>query len=473
MSNTRNWIINLDWFTISLYGLLVFLGWINIYAAVYNEEHEQIIDLSQRYGKQLLWIGAAIVIAFVVLLIEVKFYHFFAYAIYGFIILVLIFVLIFARDINGAASWIEIGSFRIQPSEFAKFATALALARLMSRFNFDIGNKRDLAKAVIVIMLPLVLIILQNDLGSALVYFSLFIVLYRKGLPGWILLLAVFFAILFIASFKVNIFSLELFVILVASILLLINSGKINELAPALAVFTFTLIISWITANLTEVNIELHYLVFIALVLSSIVYIYWIYRKKLEVALVVLSLVYASILFLFSVEYIFSKVLGTHQQNRILVLIGEKEDPRGIGYNVNQSKIAIGSGGLIGKGFLQGTQTKYKFVPEQSTDFIFCTVGEEWGFVGTTTVIILFLVLFWRILIMAERQKMEFSMYYGYAVASILFFHFVVNIGMTIGLAPVVGIPLPFFSYGGSSLWSFTVMLFIFIKLDATRQNIL
>ncbi len=473
MAKSRNWIANLDWITILIYVLMIFLGWINIYAAVYTEDQPGLIDFSLRHGKQLIWIMAAILIAFIILLIETKFYYYFAYVFYSIFIIILFVVIFIARDINGANAWLEIGSFRIQPGEFAKFATALAMARLMSTYNFDISDRKDLLKVMVIMFLPVVLIIMQNDLGSALVYFSLLIVLYRYGFPGWILLLGIFFVGLFVASFKISTLTLTFFVIFLASVLSAINFRRVTEVSIALGVFTLVLILSWVMIKLVDIKIELYYLVALSFVFSSIIYGYWIYSKKLGFVLLMLGFVFMSLIFLFSVEYIFNNIMGEHQQNRILVLLGEKDDPKGIEYNVNQSKIAIGSGGLTGKGFLQGTQTKYKFVPEQSTDFIFCTVGEEWGFLGTTSVILLFIALFWRLLVMAERQKTPFSMLYGYGVTGIIFFHFAINIGMTIDLAPVVGIPLPFFSYGGSSLWSFTILLFIFIKLDSSRQNIL
>lgn len=473
MAKSRNWIANLDWITILIYVLMIFLGWINIYAAVYTEDQPGLIDFSLRHGKQLIWIMAAILIAFIILLIETKFYYYFAYVFYSLFIIILFVVIFIARDINGANAWLEIGSFRIQPGEFAKFATALAMARLMSTYNFDISDRKDLLKVMVIMFLPVVLIIMQNDLGSALVYFSLLIVLYRYGFPGWILLLGIFFVGLFVASFKISTLTLTLFVIFLAAVLSAINFRRVTEVSIALGVFTLVLILSWVMIKLVDIKIELYYLVALSFVFSSIIYGYWIYSKKLGFVLLMLGFVFMSLIFLFSVEYIFNNIMGEHQQNRILVLLGEKDDPKGIEYNVNQSKIAIGSGGLTGKGFLQGTQTKYKFVPEQSTDFIFCTVGEEWGFLGTTSVILLFIALFWRLLVMAERQKTPFSMLYGYGVTGIIFFHFAINIGMTIDLAPVVGIPLPFFSYGGSSLWSFTILLFIFIKLDSSRQNIL
>jgi len=454
-----------------MYLILVFFGWINIYAAVYNEEHKAIFDFSQRYGKQLIWIIAAFVIALIILLIESRFYNFFAMPAYIAMIFLLILAIFISRDIKGAHSWIEIGSFRLQPSEFAKITTALAISRFTSNIGFNIKKTKDLVKSALIIFTPTIIILLQNDTGSALVYFALLLPMYRKGFPGWILLLGLYFIVLFIASFKVSILTISIIILALALFFIGYYYRKWKEPIVALLVYLGFTGAVWLLNVYLSWNIVPVYILFLGLILATLVYLIQIYRKRLASLLVVLGVLYASFMFLFSVDYIFNKVLQKHQQDRIMVLLGEKEDPRGVGYNVHQSKIAIGSGGFSGKGFLQGTQTKYKFVPEQSTDFIFCTVGEEWGFVGTTATILFFIMFIWRILYMAERQKDDFSTMYGYSVAAILFFHFVVNIGMTIGLAPVIGIPLPYFSYGGSSLWGFTILLFIFIKLDAVRNS--
>ena len=470
MSNKRNWVANIDWITILMYLILVFFGWINIYAAVYNEEHKAIFDFSQRYGKQLIWIIAAFTIALIIMLIESKFYNFFAMPVYIAMIILLILTILVSRDIKGAHSWIEIGSFRLQPSEFAKITTALAISQFTSRIGFNIKKTKDLVKSAIIIFTPTIIILLQNDTGSALVYFAFLLPMYRKGFPGWILLLGLYFIILFIASFKASLFTISIVILTLAFFAVGFYYRRWKEPFVGLLVYLGFSSIIWLLNVYLSWNIVPVYILALGLVPSSFIYLVHIYRKRLAYLLVVLGVLYSSFVFLFSIDYIFNKVLQKHQQDRIMVLLGEKEDPRGVGYNVHQSKIAIGSGGFSGKGFLQGTQTKYKFVPEQSTDFIFCTVGEEWGFVGTTATILFFIMFIWRILYMAERQKDEFSIMYGYSVAAILLFHFVVNIGMTIGLAPVIGIPLPYFSYGGSSLWGFTILLFIFIKLDAVRN---
>ena len=404
---------------VSLFLVLVLMGWVNIYAAVYNDEHNSILDMSQSYGKQLIWIGTALALALAVLITDTKFFTAFAYLIYGITILLLLVVLIVGKETAGSKSWVEIGSFALQPAEFAKFSTNLAIARYLSGLNINVNDLKTKLLPVAFIGIPALLILMQNDTGSALVYAAFVLVLYRQGLSGNLLVIGVFTAVLFLMA-------------------LLFNKYIIISVIFSIGLFLFFFI-----------------------------------RKNRKNILVLLGIVVIASAFTFSVDYGFEHVMEKHQKARINVLLGKEIDLKGAGYNVNQSKIAIGSGGFIGKGFLKGTQTKYNFVPEQSTDFIFCTVGEEWGFMGVFVVISLFIGLFIRIIQMAERQRSDFSRIYGYGVASILFFHFVVNIGMTIGLMPVIGIPLPFFSYGGSSLWAFTILLFIFIKQDAYRLQLL
>jgi rod shape determining protein RodA len=423
----------IDWVTVTLYFALVFIGWLNIYAAIYSEEHQSIFDMSQRYGKQLLWIGAAVVLAIAILLIDFRFYSSFGYAIYLITILTLLAVLVIGTEVKGARSWFAIGELAIQPSEFAKFATGLALAKYLSSLNIKIQDVRTKLTAAVIIFLPALLILFQPDTGSTLVYASFLIVLYREGLSGRYFTMGMSVAVLFIFT-------------------LLIRNTTIS--LP----FDQTLEGGWILISVLALIGTA-----IAVALRHIKYLW-------QFVVIVFILCSAVIL---SVDYVFENVLQPHQTKRIDVLLGLESDPKGAGYNVNQSMIAIGSGGGYGKGFLKGTQTKFDFVPEQSTDFIFCTIGEEWGFAGSFVVIVLFLALFLRLIALAERQRSKFSRIYGYSVASILFFHFAVNIGMTIGLAPVIGIPLPFISYGGSSLWSFTILLFIFVKLDSDRLNIL
>jgi len=415
VARTRNIYGKIDWGTVWLYIILVILGWVSIYSSVYDETHNSILDISQRYGKQMIWIIAAGVIAFIIMLIDAKVFNAFAYILYGMSVLLLIAVLGIGAEISGSRSWFQVGSIAIQPAEFAKFAACLALARYLSSYSTDFNVMRTKVISMVIIFIPAILILLQNDTGSAVVYIALILVLYREGLSGYFLISGVIIVVLFIMT-------------------LLINQ---------------------------------YIMVFILTALS--VLLYYFNRSLRKRWWLIIAIWLTSVGVVFTVDYVFDHFLEAHQKTRINVLIGKESDPKGAGYNVNQSKIAIGSGGLIGKGFLKGTQTKYNFVPEQSTDFIFCTVGEEWGFAGSTLVIVLFVFLLYRLVKMAERQRSDFSRIYGYGVIAILFFHFSVNIGMTIGLVPVIGIPLPFLSYGGSSLWAFTVLLFIFIKLDANR----
>lgn len=406
----------IDWITVILYLVLVLIGWVNIYAAVYNEEHQSILDTSQRYGKQLIWIGLSLFVAFIIMIIDGKFYSTFAIPIYIVLLLVLVVVLVTARDVSGARSWIDIGAFKLQPSEFAKSTTALALAYYLSTLNIRMEDLSTKLVAAIILIIPAALILLQNDTGSALVFGSFALVMYREGLSGNFLLFGLAMVVIFIFS------------LLFTPLIMLYILGTIGVL-----VFFFQRKKTWRLAFSIGAGL---------IVLMGMVY---------------------------SVDYVFNEVLEPHQQVRIDVLLGKKDDLKGAGYNVNQSKIAIGSGGFAGKGFLKGTQTKYDFVPEQTTDFIFCTVGEEWGFLGAFFVIALFSALILRVVFVSERQKSSFTRIYGYCVASILLFHFIINVGMTIGLMPVIGIPLPFFSYGGSSLLGFTILLFIFVKLDGYR----
>jgi rod shape determining protein RodA len=415
----KNIFYNIDRITVILYLLLIFIGWINIYAAIFNEEHSSIFDFSQSYGKQLIWIACAIVIAMIILMLDVKIFPMFSLWIFIVTILLLIIVLFLGSATAGSKSWFLIGSFKLQPSEFAKFATNLLLAKYLSTLNIRIEDIRTKFMAGLILGIPMLLILLQNDTGSAMVYVAFIFVLYREGLSGNVLIIGLLVAILFFLSLLINEF-----------------------------------IVIGVIAGITLI-------------------MFFFIRKKRKEILTLLSIFIVTAGFVYSVGYIYENVLEPHQKDRIDVLLGKETDLQGIGYNVNQSMIAIGSGGFLGKGFLQGTQTKFDFVPEQSTDFIFCTIGEEWGFVGSLVLIGLYLGLFIRIITLAERQRSSFSRIYAYGVASVLFFHFVINIAMTIGLAPVIGIPLPFVSYGGSSLWAFTIMLFVFVKLDANRLQLI
>ena len=413
----------LDWVTVLIYLALVLIGWFSIFSAKYNEMHPSIFDFSMEYGKQLIWIGAALFVGFIILLIDAKFFNAFSLWIYIIVLTSLVMVLVYGKATKGATSWIEFGPVKFQPSEFAKMATALALAGYLDRLDVDLRKRKDQLVSAALVLIPMALVLLQNDTGSALVFVSFIFVFYREGMPGagWLMVIGVVAALLFIFT--------------------LVWSQKVMFIILG-ALMTLTLLFLFLNKK----------------------------RDAIIPAVMVFALAFGMV---FSVDYAFNHVLQEHQRNRVLVLLGQLDDPKGVGYNVYQSKIAIGSGGFAGKGFLQGTQTKYDFVPEQHTDFIFCTIGEEGGFLGTSTVVLLYVALLVRLIIMAERQRSTFSRVYGYSIAGILFVHVAINIGMTIGLMPVIGIPLPFLSYGGSSMLAFTIMLAIFVKQDANRLNIL
>jgi len=419
MINQRSIFFNVDWITILIYLALCTIGWFNIHAAVYDPMNPSIVDMDTNYGKQLLFIVSGLLLGVVILLMDGKFFSTASPIFYGVTLLLLVLVLVVGRNVGGNQAWIPIGSFRLQPSEFAKFSTCLLLARYLSSTNMKLSDIQTLVVCGLILLIPMGLIMLQPDTGSALTFTSLIFVLYREGMSGYFLVIGALLITLFILSLIVNKLLLTILLIIAAA-LIIYFSKKTRK--------------------------------FITMISAGTV---------------------VSVAFIFCVDFAYNNVLQSHQRNRIDVILGKINDPRGQGYNLNQSKIAIGSGGLYGKGYLQGTQTKYDFVPEQSTDFIFCTVGEEWGFIGSLVVVGLYLTLLIRIINLAERQRSSFSRIYGYGVASILFFHFFINIGMTIGLVPVIGIPLPFLSYGGSSLWSFTILLFIMLKLDANRMGII
>ena len=410
-----------DWVPILLYLGIVLFGWLNIYAACYDEYRAQVFDFSRQHGKQLLWMGVAFLMAVCVLLIHPRVFSNGSYIIYGIVLVLLVATLFIGTVTNGGQSWINFGAFKLQPSEFAKFATALALAKYISAIDIDLTLPRTRLTLALIVLVPAGLIFLQHDTGSALVFLAFLLPFFREGLSHYILLIGLLAIVLFISALLINKFLL---------------------MGILLAICLLYLFV-WLSKR-TSKN-------------------YW----HTAIFFVVCSL------FTLSVDFTFENILETHQRNRIYVLLGKVEDPRGVGYNVNQAKIAIGSGGLLGKGFLNGTITKADFVPEQETDFIFCTVGEEWGFVGSLLLIAAYVWLLVHLITMAERQRSPFSRFYGYCVASILFFHFAVNIGMVLGLVPVIGIPLPFFSYGGSSLIAFTLLLFSFIRQDADRNALI
>lgn len=411
-----------DWTTILLYMAILIVGWLNIYAAVYKpDEHMTLFSLDHRAGLQMLFMAGAMIIIMLILFIDYNIYDTLAYVIYGGMILILILTIFIAPDIKGSRSWLKIGTFSLQPAEFAKIATALALSKFLSGQQVNISRLPDALKALGLILLPPIIIILQKETGSALTFAALVIPLYREGLPG---------------------------------------------IYPALGITLAVLLV------LALIFPKLYIIAGIAFLCLFFLFVVLKKRERTRANLIrIAAIMMLASSFIFGVDFLLNDVLKPHQQRRITVLINPNVDPLGVGWNVKQSRIAISSGGFIGKGYLQGTQTKFDFVPEQETDFIFCTVGEEWGFVGSVVVIALFLILITRLVNLAEKQgRNSFARIYGYCVAGYLFFHLMVNIGMTIGLMPVIGIPLPFISYGGSSLWSFTILLFIFLKLDAHRS---
>jgi rod shape determining protein RodA len=419
----------------------------------------------------MIWIIAAFIIALMVMLIDSRFYFVFAYFIYAALIFILVMVLFLGVEINASRSWIQLGGVRIQPAEFAKFATALALAKLMSAYGFKLHTIKSYFKIALIIMVPMAMILLQNDTGSAMVYSAFIWVIYREGLPNWVMGFLGFLVLLFIMSLIFNKFIILISIFVITMILFaLIGRRYRDSVRFSIMVFGLGAILYGAT-EFFDLNISPYYLLLLPISIGVPIALIYSYLHKLRIIPILLFFLVASSTFSFSVDYIFHNVLEQHHRDRINDLLGIESDPLGWGYNVNQSKIAIGSGGFWGKGYLQGTQTKYNFVPEQSTDFIFCTVGEEWGFVGSFVVITLFLIFLLRLIVIAERQKESFSRIYGYGVVSVFFFHISVNVGMTIGLFPVIGIPLPFFSYGGSSLWAFTILLFILLKFDSTRLD--
>ena len=452
---------------------MIVMGWFNIYAAVYNDEHQEIFDFTQRYGKQFIWIMATIVLAIFIMIVDSRFYLFFAWFIYAITMLLLILVLVLGKDINGAKSWIEFGPISLQPSEFAKFGTALALASFLNNRRNDLTKLNVIVAAVAIILFPALLTALQPDLGSTIVFFSFFIVLFREGMSPFIFVSGLLMVLLFFLTRLFNNVYLEIILIALAFLLAWFSTRKWKLLLTGLVMMLFIGGILYMLNYFVIKSLGDKTILVITLLLSGIAYAYYFYTKKAITIFVIYLFLAGSILYINSVDIAYNHLLKPHQRERIEILLGFKTDTHGTGYNVNQSIISVGSGGFKGKGYLQGTQTKFKFVPAQSTDFIFCTVGEEWGFLGSLVVIGLYVFLLIRLIILAERQRSNFSRIYGYGVASILFTHFFINIGMAIGLVPVIGIPLPFFSYGGSSLWGFTLLLFIFLRLDAGRTEYL
>ena len=471
---------SVDWITICIYLALVILGWISVCGASYDYGEVDLLSLDTRSGKQFLWIGCSLGIGFILLMLEDKFYDWFSYILYLGMMILLAITPFLAEDINGSYSWLKFGPVSLQPAEFAKFATALALAKVMNAYGFTMAKLKNSLLVVGMILLPMLLIVLQRETGSALVYLSFFLMLYREGMPGSIL----FTGICAVAYFVIGIgFNQELLPdgetymgeFLVLSLIVIFTACLTHAYCGAQKAFKSILIYGGgaiLLALLFSLYVVPFNVVWFLYIESFVLVLYLIvlsFKERMMHYFYIALFVVGSIGFLYSADYVFEEVLAPHQKERIEVLLGMEEDLDDAGYNVNQSKIAIGSGGLLGKGFLNGTQTKLKYVPEQDTDFIFCTVGEEQGFLGSALVLILFMALILRLISLAERQYSRFGRVYGYCVLSIFFFHLFINVGMVLGLTPVIGIPLPLFSYGGSSLWGFTILLFVFLRLDASR----
>lgn len=474
---------SLDWWTISIYLALLIFGWISVCGASYTYGETDIFSLSTRSGMQIIWIGTSLVLGFVLLMLDDRFYDTFAYVIYAALMLLLFVTIFNPHEIKGSRSWLVLGPLRLQPAEFAKFATALAVAKLMSTYGFTMENLKHFMAAIALVFLPILLIIGQRETGSALVYLSFFLMFYREGMPGSILFTGLAMIVYFVVGIKYEqVFlwdtptSVGKFVVLL--LVQLFSAGMvytyIHDRARALRIGGICLGITGLALLFSEFVIRFD-IVWVQIFLCAGLMGYLVFQglaTRLMSYLMIALFSIGSIIFFYSADYVLNDVMEPHQRVRINVLLGLDEDPAGAGYNVHQSEIAIGSGGLQGKGFLNGTQTKLKFVPEQDTDFIFCTVGEEEGFVGSACVLLLFLALILRLIHLAERQPFKFSRIYGYCVVSIFLFHLFINVGMVLGLTPVIGIPLPFFSYGGSSLWGFTILLFIFLRMDAGRNLI-
>lgn len=474
---------SIDWWTIGIYLALLTFGWLSVCGASYSFGETDVFSLDTRSGMQIVWIGTSIVLAFVILMLDDRFWDTFSYVIYAALLLLLFATIFNPHEIKGSRSWLVLGPLRLQPAEFAKFATALAISKLMSAYGFDINRTKHFIAALMIVMLPMLFIVGQKETGSALVYLSFFLMFYREGMPGSVLFTGLSMVIYFVVGVKY------------ADVLMLHDSTSVGRFAVFLIIQMFTAAMVWIYCSAKERCLQIIMLllgitvaamlvsaflvrfdvVIVQLVCTIALIVYLIYEglsTRLRNYYFIAAFTLGSVIFFSLSDYVLNRVMEPHQRVRINVLLGLEEDLAGAGYNVHQSEIAIGSGGLRGKGFLNGTQTKLKFVPEQDTDFIFCTVGEEEGFLGSAGVLILFLCLILRLIKLAERQPFAFGRIYGYCVLSIFLFHVFINVGMVLGLTPVIGIPLPFFSYGGSSLWGFTILLFIFLRIDAS-QNML
>ncbi len=501
LGGNRGFFKTIDWKLVICYLLLIFIGWANIYASIHSSEPTSIFDFDSRSGKQFVWMITALVIACVILFVfNPRVFEGMSVPIYLFVLLLLVAVIFLGIEVKGSRSWFALGPIRFQPAEISKISTSLLLATIMSQQGYRIGRFKDFMMTAAVILLPMMIIVLQSETGSALVYVGFIFMLYREGLSGWLIFMVGMAILSFIVTLTVSPYMAVLVLVGVASLCVFLYSGRFKwwliVCVPVLVLLGFvpTVLDLWTGFILGEESMAVlaeaggdyeaaglempfparvnpMYILLGLTGLSVPFALYQAYRERTPFTnLAVVSLL-AGILLVFSADFIFNDVLQDHQRKRIEVLLGMKEDPTGVGYNVNQSMIAIGSGGLLGKGYLQGTQTTYGFVPEQSTDFIFCTVGEEWGFIGSAALILLYVFMIFRIVHDAERSREAFTRIYGYCVACCIFMHLFINIGMTIGLMPVIGIPLPFVSYGGSSLWGFTMLLFIFIALDRNEKK--
>ena len=471
---------SIDWWTILIYIALLSFGWISVCGASYSYGETDIFSLATRSGMQIIWIGTSILLGFIILMLDDRFYDTFAYFIYALLLLLLFATIFNPHSIKGSRSWLVLGPLRLQPAEFAKFATSLALAKLISTYGYNINQWKHFAAAILIILLPMLFIVLQRETGSALVYLSFFLMFYREGMPGSILFTGVAMVIYFVVGIRF------------ADVFIADSPTSVGKFSVMLLIQLFSIGMVWVYCNkrlgarlllgclgitvlmlpLLKFSVNIVY-VQLALMVLLIGYLLWEgLGSRIRAYFFIALFSLGSMAFFYGADFIMQNVMEPHQRSRINVLLGLDEDLRGAGYNVHQSEIAIGSGGLEGKGFLNGTQTKLKFVPEQDTDFIFCTVGEEEGFVGSASVLLLFLALILRLIHISERQPFRFGRVYGYCVLSIFLFHVFINVGMVLGLTPVIGIPLPFFSYGGSSLWGFTFLLFIFLRIDASRNLI-
>ena len=474
---------SIDWWTIIIYLALLSFGWVSVCGASYSYGDTDIFSLDTRSGMQIVWIATSIVLGFILLMLDDRYYDMFAFIIFGAMLLLLFATIFNPHSIKGSRSWLVLGPLRLQPAEFAKFATSLALAKMMSIYGYNIQKWKHFAGALVVILVPMLFIVLQRETGSALVYTAFFLMFYREGMPGSILFTGVAMVIYFVVGIRyadtmiaytptsVGKFSVLILIQLFSAGLVRVycNDHKdfLRILLASLGVATAVMVFS-----LFVIPFDVFYIELLACVLLMGYLVWRSLATRIRNYLWIAMFALGSVIFFNLADYVLNDVMEPHQRVRINVLLGLEEDLKGAGYNVHQSEIAIGSGGLEGKGFLNGTQTKLKFVPEQDTDFIFCTVGEEEGFVGSASVLLLFLAMILRLIYLSERQPNRFGRVYGYCVLSIFLFHVFINVGMVLGLTPVIGIPLPFFSYGGSSLWGFTFLLFIFLRIDASRNMV-